>query len=104
MPYSLVREKVGRDDFFARKIAFFLKNMCFQQPRRWYGNDLITCTITVTILCGFCKLFLEVFHIRQYDKMSAEKVFSVEIDLFFSKTCVFNNLLGVTERILELAQ
>ena len=45
-------EKIGRDDFFGRKTAFFLKNMCFQQPRRWYGNDLRTCTMVARIPFG----------------------------------------------------
>ena len=51
-PYSILREKFGRNNFFAGKLVFFFKSLCFQQPPRCYGKDLITCTMTVIIPWG----------------------------------------------------
>ena len=37
--------KKGPNFFFSGKIVFLFKKLCLQQPRRSWGNDLITCTI-----------------------------------------------------------
>ena len=43
--------KIGRKNFFAGKIAFFFKNLCFQQPIRRYRNDPITCSMMTLKTC-----------------------------------------------------
>ena len=51
----MLPEKIGRNNFFARKLVFFFKSLCFQQTPRCYGNDLITCTMTAIIPWGAWK-------------------------------------------------
>ena len=50
--HSIMREEIGQNLFFTRKTAFFLKNLCFQQPLRCYRNGLVTSTVFFRIPCG----------------------------------------------------
>ena len=42
-------EKKYATIFFRGTFAFFFKNLCFQQPLRYYRNDLITSSVFVRI-------------------------------------------------------
>ena len=88
--------------FFTLTVAIFLKS-CFYRPLRFRGRDLKNLhnkyqnTFFNLLNCslGFVRLA------KQQDV--ALSFFNWNNKLFFSKTCVFNNLLGVEELILELA-
>ena len=45
-----IREEVGQN-LFTGKIAFFFKNLCFQQPLGSWRNFLITSTLNVKLPC-----------------------------------------------------
>ena len=47
-----MREKTGQKLFFTGKNAIFFENLCFQQPLRFYRNDLVTSTVIVKSPCG----------------------------------------------------
>ena len=50
------------------------------------------------------RLFLKIYSTRLTRRSGLEFFLIVTINIFFSsKTCVFNNLLGVEEMILEIA-
>ena len=47
-----------------------------------------------------CKLFLRVCKVRQNEKKAGQDVFFTGTVAIFSKFCILNNHLGVTEMIL----
>ena len=52
LPHSIMPERKGQNLFFTVKVAFFSKNLCFQQPLRSYIKDLTTSTVSVRIPFG----------------------------------------------------
>ena len=49
------------------------------------------------------KLFADIFHVRQNEKIIAHKIFFIgKISFFFSKICFFNNFLGPNDLFLLL--
>ena len=46
------KTKKGQSVFFTGRVAFFLKNLCFQQSLRCYRNDLIQSTVIVKLPRG----------------------------------------------------
>ena len=50
--YLILRENFLQNLFFVGIEVFFVNHLCFQQPLRCYGTDLITCTMTAIIICG----------------------------------------------------
>ena len=95
--------KVGQLIFLHWKYFLFFKTFCFQQSLRFKRKALITSTVVVKLPAGTVKIVhwgLSLSIIRE--KVDAEKSYSLESLPSFSKHCVFNNLLGVTEMILWL--
>ena len=48
LSYSITQEKIGRNNVYVGKTAFFSKNPCFYQPLWRYRNDLLTCITFLT--------------------------------------------------------
>ena len=70
-------------------------NVCFYRPVRSKRNDEIFCTIIVEILVDSYKmLFPEIFMFDNRRKNRPQCFFHWKDGLFFSKICVFINLLG----------
>ena len=85
--------KKGPKQFLTGKIAFFSKVWVFQQLLRCYRSDLRTCTKIVGILFGPLQIVpWGLSHSIIREKM-AKTFFSLERLLFFSKLCVFQQLL-----------
>ena len=84
--------KVGENLFFTRKLAFFSKN-CSQQPllilNKWSYYFRSTCQNTSSNLINCCLRLVTLDNTRK--KMA--KIFSYWNDCFFSKFCVFQQLL-----------
>ena len=77
---------------------FFI--LCFQQPLRCYRNDLSTPIVVVRTPCWASQIVSWGLSHSIMGEKIGQKLFSLEIMHFFSKVCVFNNLVGVTEMIL----
>ena len=85
--------KNGPKQFLTGKIAFFSKVCVFQQLLRCYGSDLRTCTKIVGVLFGPLQTVPWVLSASIIREKKAKTFFSLERLLFFSKLCVFQQLL-----------
>ena len=90
----------GQLIFFTGKIAFLFKNLCFQQPLKCHRNDLTTSTVFFRIPVAT----LQVVHLGLSHSITRETIgqnlFFAGKFAFFSKHCVFSNLLGVKQLML----
>ena len=79
-------------------------NVFFYRPLRSQRNDLIICTIIVKKPCG--PLWIVPWGLLHsiIREKPGQNLLSPERLPFSSKICVFNNLLGSKELILQLAQ
>ena len=93
-------EKKQAKIFSSLESFLFFQNLCFQQPLRCYRNDLVTSTVIVKIPCGF--LWIVPWGLSDSIKREkiGQKLFLSWKFAFFSKNCVCNNFLGVTEIIV----
>ena len=97
LSHSIIREKKVKG-FCHWKDSFFLKNLVLdflcskKRSHRWHN----TCQRTMCALIS-CSLTFVIFNTT---KENTPNFFFRENFAFFSKTCVFNNLLVVTEMIL----
>ena len=84
---------------FSVEKGLFFKILCFQQPPKCYGNDLTTCTLTVRIPYRPNQVVHISFSYSIIRQNVGRKSFFGGKWFFFSKYCVFNNLVNVTETI-----
>ena len=90
--------------FFHWNVCLFFKNLCFQQLLRCNRIIPITSKAIVKIGCGYSQIRpWGLSHSRMREK-TGQKLFFTGKFAFFSKVCVFNNFLGVTELILYIPQ
>ena len=91
-------KKYRPKSFLHRKeCIFFFEKLCFQQPLRYYRNDLVTSTVIVRSPCGLLWInYWGLPHSMNREKIQ-QTLFFTGTFAFFSKICVFNNFLGVTE-------
>ena len=95
-----IRRKNGPKSFIHREGCLFFKKLCFQQPLKSWRNDLITFKVIVRLVSGPLKTIpwgLSSSNIRE--KIGQNFFFTGKL-AFFSKNCVFNNLLGPKELML----
>ena len=86
--HSIVREKMGHKFFFTGVIAFFFKNLCFQQAFRCYRIYPITSTVKVRKPFGPFKNVLWGFlHSIVWEKMGHKIFFTGVIAFFFKNLC-----------------
>ena len=84
------------------KDCLFFHLFCFQQPLRYYRNDLVTSTLTVGLPFGTLLLVPWRLSHSTMRKKNRSKTFLHWKDCLFLLNFffVFDNLLGVTEMIL----
>ena len=100
--HSIIREKRGQNLFFSGKFAFFFKNLCFQQPRRSWRFELVTCTVVArkpTIPCGPLYIVRWGLSYSIIRPKLGQNLFITERLPFFQKF-MFCNLVKVTEMTL----
>ena len=81
-------EKIGQNLFFTGKIAFFFQRLCFQQPLRFYSNDLVTSTVNVRSPSG--PLWIIPWgrsHSIMPEKIGQNLFFTGKIAFFFQSLC-----------------
>ena len=92
-------EKKGQNLLFTGKFAFFFKKLCFQQPLRCYRNKHVISTAAVRMpFAPLSNVPWVLQHCIMREKIG-QNLFTGNF-AFFSKICVFNNLLRVTDIIL----
>ena len=100
LSHSINWEKIQQKLFFNGKFAFFFKNLCFQQLFRCNRINPLTWKVNVKRDCGYSYIRpSDLSHSRIREK-TGQKIFFTGKFAFFSKSCVFNNFLGVTELTL----
>ena len=98
--HSIVREKMGHKFFFTGVIAFFFKNLCFQQAFRCYRIYPLTSTVKVRKPFGpFKNVSWGLSNPIRREKKTT-KFLSLERLPFLPKICVFNKLLCVGQMTL----
>ena len=88
LSHSGLREKTGQKLFFTGKFAFFFQSLCFQQPLRFYSNDLVTSTVNVRSPSG--PLWIIPWgrsHSIMPEKIGQNLFFTGKIAFFFQSLC-----------------
>ena len=82
----MIREIIGHDISFARKITFFYKSFCFQQPLRCYRIDLVTSPVFVRRLLDY-NLPLSFVTLDNARKNRPNLFFTGQVAFFFKSLC-----------------
>ena len=101
LSHSIMGEKIGQNLFFTGKFAFFSKKIVLSTTslvlQKRSCNFHSNCQNTLSILIN-CPLRFVTFDNSRKDR--PKSFLHWKECIFFSKICVFNNFLGVTELIL----